>query len=154
MTNRVSTILGYAAPFLRWVAGSVLALSGYLKAVRHPAEFEATLASYWFFPGVLLAPLARVVPWLELVVGLALVAGYFTRATALVGAALYAGFVMVLGQAILRKVPLTDCGCFGQVGPHLQPIQAFSLDVVMLVFCLLVFFDKEKKVSADRWIDK
>lgn len=152
MTGRRA--LGFVAPFFRVTAGAVLALSGYLKAVRHPAEFEATLASYWFFPGVLLAPLARIVPWLELVVGLFLAAGYFTRATALAGAALYMGFVGVLGQAILRKLPLKDCGCFGQAGPHLQPIQALSLDVVMVVFCLLVFFDREKNLSADRWIEK
>lgn len=154
MKKAWTSFLGYAAPVLRVAAGAVLALSGYLKAVRPPAEFEATLASYWFFPGVLVAPLARVVPWAELVLGLFLAAGYFTRASALAAAALYAGFVSVLAQAILRKVPLNDCGCFGQVGPHLQPIQALSLDAALLAFCLLVFFDREKKLTADRWIER
>lgn len=154
MNGSAASFRGYLVFILRVTAGTVLALSGYLKAVRSPAEFESTLASYWFFPGVLVGPLARGVPWVELGVGLFLIAGYFTRASAAVGSALFAGFVTVLGQAILRKVPLNDCGCFGQAGPHLLPIQALGLDAAMLVFCLLVVFIKGNRFSVDQWIEK
>jgi uncharacterized membrane protein YphA (DoxX/SURF4 family) len=146
--------LAWTAPVLRGVVGSVLALSGYLKAVRPTAEFAATLESYWIFPSVLVFPIARVMPWVELVVGLSLVAGFLTRRSALLSAGLFATFVAVLAQAILRKLPLRDCGCFGQVGPALQPIQSLCMDAVLFVFCVLVFLDSEQKVSVDRWIKK
>jgi uncharacterized membrane protein YphA (DoxX/SURF4 family) len=146
--------LSWTSPLFRIAAGGVLAISGYLKAVRPAAEFAATLESYWLFPPFLIFPMAHVVPWVELIVGLFLVVGFFTRGSAFVAAGLYATFVAVLAQSIFRKLPMPDCGCFGQVGPHLQPIQALSLDLGLMVICLLVLFDREKRISADRWIDQ
>ncbi|MBK8574326.1 MAG: hypothetical protein IPN90_01150 [Elusimicrobia bacterium] len=147
-------ILSMAAPVFRIVPGAVLAVSGYLKAVRPAAEFAATLDSYWVFPSFLVFPIAKIVPWVELLVGLSLVVGFMTRASALVAACLYAAFVAILAQGIFRKLPMTDCGCFGQVGPHLQPIQALGLDAVLLVICLLVLLDTERKFAADQWIEQ
>ncbi|MBL8023375.1 MAG: hypothetical protein JNK54_03720 [Elusimicrobia bacterium] len=144
--------LSWIAPFFRIVAGGILAISGYLKAVRPTAEFAATLESYWIFPAFLVFPAAKAVPWVELLVGMALVVGFFTRGSALVAAGLYATFVAVLAQSIIRKLPMADCGCFGQVGPHLNPMQALTLDAVLLIFCLLILFDQARRFSADRWI--
>jgi uncharacterized membrane protein YphA (DoxX/SURF4 family) len=147
-------VLSWAPPLFRIVAGGVLAVSGYLKAVRPTAEFAATLESYWIFPPFLIFPMAHVGPWVELVVGLSLVVGFFTRGSALVAAGLYATFVAVLAQSIFRKLPMPDCGCFGQAGPHLQPIQALSLDLGLMVICLLLLFDREKRISVDRWTEQ
>lgn len=154
MMEKRRSILAWAAPVCRVVTGSVLAVSGYLKAVRPPAEFAATLDGYWIFPGYLVFPAARIVPWVELLVGLSLLVGFFTRGAALVAAGLYATFVAVLAQGIFRKLPMNDCGCFGQLGPHLQPIQALSMDAGLLICCLLVFIDTERKWAVDRWIER
>ena len=154
MTFLFRSTLSWVAPFLRIIPGTVLAVSGYLKAVRPTAEFAATLESYWIFPSFLVFPMARIMPWVELGVGLALTAGFLTRTSALVAAGLFATFVVVLAQSILRKLPMTDCGCFGQVGPHLQPVQSLSMDAVLLAICLLVFFDTEKKWAVDQWIER
>ncbi len=146
--------VSWVAPVLRLVPGIVLTVSGYLKAVRPTAEFAATLESYWIFPSFLVFPAARIVPWVELLVGLSLVVGFMTRGSAVVAMGLYATFVAVLAQGIFRKLPMTDCGCFGQVGPHLEPVQALSLDAALLVMCLLVLFDTERKFAADQWIER
>lgn len=154
MKLNIRSVLAHSTPVLRIVAGAVLAVSGYLKAVRPTAEFAATLESYWIFPAFLIFPMARIMPWIELGVGLALIVGFLTRPSALVSAGLFATFVAVLAQAIFRKLPMTDCGCFGQVGPHLQPIQSLGMDAVLLVFCLLVFLDTERKFAVDQWIER
>jgi hypothetical protein len=147
-------VLSLAAPFMRVIPGAVLAVSGYLKAVRPTAEFAATLDAYWVFPSFLIFPTALIVPWVELLVGLSLVVGFLTRGSALVAGGLYAAFVVVLAQGIFRKLPMADCGCFGQIGPSLLPLQALSLDVVLLILCVVVFFDTERKFTADQWIER
>ncbi len=154
MTSKWRVVLSFAAPVLRLVPGAVLAMSGYFKAVRPASEFAATLESYWVFPGVLVFPLARAVPWVELLVGLSLLVGFMTRLSAFLAMGLFATFVAVLAQSVFRKLPMADCGCFGQVGPHLQPIQALSFDAGLLVLCILVFLDTERMFAVDKWIER
>jgi uncharacterized membrane protein YphA (DoxX/SURF4 family) len=152
--SKFRTALAWSAPLMRVIVGGVLALSGYLKAVRPTAEFALTLESYWIFPSSLVFPLARIMPWVELLVGLSLLVGFLTQRSAFLSAGLFATFVVVLAQAILRKLPMADCGCFGEVGPHLQPIQSLTMDVVLLVFCILLLLDSKRKFSVDIWIEK
>ena len=154
MTSKWRVVLSFAAPVLRLIPGAVLAVSGYLKAVRPASEFAATLESYWIVPAVLVFPLARVVPWVELLVGLSLLVGFMTRLSAFLAMGLFATFVAVLAQSVFRKLPMADCGCFGQVGPHLQPIQALSFDAGLLVLCFLVFLDTERMFAVDKWIER
>ncbi len=154
MNAATRTGLSRALAVLRILPGAVLAVSGYLKAVRPAAEFAAVLESYWIFPAAMVRPASVLVPWAELVVGLSLLVGFAMGISSLLAAGLYASFVAVLAQAVFRKLPMPDCGCFGQVGPHLQPIQALSLDAALLVICLCLLFDRERRWSVDRWLQK
>ncbi len=55
---------------------------------------------------------ATTLPWIELVLGLALVTGIRARAGAVLGTALMAVFVAAVGQALVRGLDI-ECGCFG-----------------------------------------
>ena len=59
--------------------------------------------------------LAMTIPWVELVAGLALVAGVRPRAGAFVYTALLAIFTIGVVQALARGLSF-DCGCFGRAG--------------------------------------
>ncbi len=152
--GRIHRFLAVAAPVARIAAGGALVLSGYLKAVRPPEEFAASLEAYWLLPVSLLVPLARVIPWVELMTGLALAAGYGSRAAAGAAGGLYALFIFVLGQSLARGLKIADCGCFGRLGPHLEPAEAIALDGFLLVLCLIVLFDVQKRWTLDRWTDQ
>jgi hypothetical protein len=111
--------------------GAVLAYAGAVKALD-PAAFATSLGHYQLFPGWLLAPLATGLPWLELVVGAALVANRFVAGAARWSCGLSAGFAVALGTAWARGLNL-DCGCFGggaESGSHPGP--AFARAVVLL----------------------
>lgn len=146
--------LALAAPILRQFPGLVLLVSGYLKAVRPPEEFAAAMESYWVLPVAVVLPLARVVPWLELLTGLALCTGYATRRAAFLAAGLHAVFIALLGQSLVRGLTLKDCGCFGNLGPHLSPVQALALDAVLFLAALAVWTDRENRWSLDRWTER
>lgn len=96
---------------LRLGLGAVMAYAGAVKALD-PAAFAVSLGNYQLFPAWLLAPLASGLPWLELVIGAALLTNRFVAGAALWSCGLCLGFAGALGSAWARGLNL-DCGCFG-----------------------------------------
>ena len=97
--------LGLAAVFL---------VSGVLKAIDPDGTYVAVRA-YDVLPKAALAVVAVVLPWLEIALGLLLLAGFATRAVAVAGAGLLLVFVAGVTQAWARGLSI-DCGCFGGGG--------------------------------------
>ena len=60
---------------------------------------------------LLINPLAIWLPWLELLAGLSLIIGVWTKGGALVILILSAAFAIALGSALFRGLDIT-CGCF------------------------------------------
>lgn len=77
-----------------------------------PAAFAEDIGNYRLLPEMLVGPLAAVLPVLELVVAVALVAGVEAKGAALVAGAMLLGFTAAMGQAMARGIDI-DCGCFG-----------------------------------------
>jgi uncharacterized membrane protein YphA (DoxX/SURF4 family) len=97
--------LGLAAVFL---------VSGVLKAIDPDGTYVAVRA-YDVLPKAAVAVVAGVLPWLEIALGLLLLAGLATRAVAVAGAGLLLVFVAGVTQAWARGLSI-DCGCFGGGG--------------------------------------
>ena len=97
--------LGLAAVFL---------VSGVLKAIDPDGTYVAVRA-YDVLPKAAVAVVAGVLPWLEIALGLLLLAGLATRAVAVAAAGLLLVFVAGVAQAWVRGLSI-DCGCFGGGG--------------------------------------
>ena len=63
--------------------------------------------------------LAVTLPWLEVVVGLMLVTGFWRREAATVTAGLLVVFVVAVSLALLRGIDIENCGCFSVSGTGL-----------------------------------
>lgn len=74
---------------------------------RQVAKFEI-LKDPWNLP------VAYLVPWFEIVVGLCLITGWLARGASRGAAALTFLFIFVSGQAWYRGLD-ADCGCFGKL---------------------------------------
>ena len=85
-----------------------------LKAIDPDATYVAVRA-YDLLPKLGVALVAGVLPWLEIVIGLLLLAGIATRAVAVVSAVLLLGFMAGVAQAWARGLSI-NCGCFGGGG--------------------------------------
>jgi uncharacterized membrane protein YphA (DoxX/SURF4 family) len=80
--------------------------------IADPPGFAHEIHNYALLPGVAVNALALVLPWLELVCGLALFFGIARRSSARILGILLVVFVIALGINLARKRPV-DCGCFG-----------------------------------------
>lgn len=74
--------------------------------------FAKSLYNYRLLPEELLNFFALIIPWLELIVGLLLIIGIYTRESALLGSILMIIFIGAVGIALARGLDI-ECGCFG-----------------------------------------
>jgi len=93
------------------VLGAVFIAAGLPKALD-PPDFAKAIWNYQLFPACSIHPTALVLPWLEILCGLALCLGIWTRAAASWIAALLLAFTVALSINLARHHPVA-CGCFG-----------------------------------------
>jgi uncharacterized membrane protein YphA (DoxX/SURF4 family) len=118
------------------VLGGVFVVAGALK-VPDPAAAVRAVRAYQLLPESLVAPVAFGLPVLEIVVGLALLAGVFVRTAAIASAVLLVVFLAAVGSAWARGLQI-DCGCFGNGGVVGAGQTAYPLEVVRDAALLLI----------------
>ncbi len=96
---------------LRWLLG-VLFLWAAISKLANPTEFLGSVYAYQLpFPRGLLKLTAVVLPWLELLTALMLLAGVWLEAALSLTFLLLSVFFLGTGQAWLRGLAIS-CGCF------------------------------------------
>lgn len=103
---------GVGLLLLRCAAAAPLLLAGIIKVQGDPLAFSLAIDSFGIVPKAFHLPLAYYLPWLELLLGIALVLGLWTRQAALGAALLFGAFTLGLA-AVLGSGKEVDCGCFG-----------------------------------------
>jgi uncharacterized membrane protein YphA (DoxX/SURF4 family) len=99
----------------RLALGGVLLAAGLLKVGDLTGSVQSVLA-YELFSYPVARFLGTVLPVVEIAVGLLLVVGLLTRASAVVGGVLMLAFIAGIASAWSRGLTI-DCGCFGTGGP-------------------------------------
>lgn len=121
---------------LAWICrlgiGGLFVVAGYTK-LRSPFMFEMAVDAYRILPPFGVIVVARSLPWLEVVLGLLLIAGWKLRYFSSFAALLVAGFVGVMAFTYSRGVE-ANCGCFG-FGEKISPL-TLARDSVFLVLAL------------------
>ena len=131
--------------FVRVFVGILFIISGFVK-LNDPVGFSFKLQEY-FAPDVLniefLSPfalgLAIILVIVELVLGVALIIGYYKRLTMWLLLLMIIFFTfLTFYSAYFNKV--TDCGCFGDA-LSLTPWQSFTKDVILLIMIVFLFIN-------------
>lgn len=120
----------------RLILGGVFLYAGFVK-ISEPTGFAGSIAAYRLLPyfGNYLA--AAVLPWLEALCGLLLIAGYRTRAAASLVLLLTLVFMAALVSTLVRGLDI-DCGCFSHGGGKTSARVAMGRDAILLVMALVV----------------
>ncbi len=137
---------------LRILIGLLLVFSSTEKLLSHYQNFLYVIQSYEILPSSLERLTAIVFPWIELLTGLFLILGLWLPLTLKVTTVLFTIFIAILTQALIRKLPITECGCFGQA-VSFPPQVTLVLDSVTFMFIvwLNVKIQKVRQFSLDQY---
>ena len=125
--TRRDRVLDGVGLLARLVLGGVLITAGALK-VGHPVSSARAVQAYQILPFDLAAYVGYALPLVEIVVGVLLVVGLFTRLSAVVGAILMVAFVIGIASAWARGLTI-DCGCFGGGGQIAEQDTAYPQEI-------------------------
>lgn len=107
--------------------------SGLSKLIQPIEYFQVAIGLYELFPDPILILVSHIVPWIELLYGVYLFLGYREKLATAALMTLAFMFQLVIGQALLRHIPLDECGCFGGGFIHLSLYQSFLLDTSIIL---------------------
>jgi uncharacterized membrane protein YphA (DoxX/SURF4 family) len=138
---------GRFAPWLavpvRWYLG-VLFVGACLHKIAEPASFALDIATYDILPLAAVNLVAIGLPWIELIAGALLVAGWRIRGATVVIAGMMLVFLVALWIALARGLDMS-CGCFASQGTEDDPISRMTVvrDLGWLGLCIFVLaFDR------------
>ena len=139
---------------LRIIIGSIFIASGLGKLLSPYQNFLYVIQAYQLLPSNLEFLVAQIFPWIEFLTGLFVFLGLWTALSIRAASVLFGIFVVVVGQALIRNLPLENCGCFGE-WIHLKPKTVIILDSISLwvTWAMLARFSAVKKFSLDSYFD-
>jgi len=144
MSNRVITWC--TSPLLSFLFRLLLAAlflyAGFVKAAD-PHGFALALYNYHLLPGWMINPVAIILPWVELMVGMFLLVGLWTQGGALLASGLLGVFACALVMNLIRGLDIA-CGCFS-TSTSAEPITWLYLvrDLALLGMGVHIFlFDR------------
>ena len=139
---------------LRIFIGSIFLVSGLGKLLSPYQNFQYVIQAYQFLPSWGEVLVAQIFPWIELIVGVFVFLGLWTPWALRGAVVLFGVFVLVVGQALLRGLPLESCGCFGEL-IHLKPQTVIIMDSLSLLvtFLMLRNLSRTRKLSLDSYFD-
>ncbi|MBL8013366.1 MAG: DoxX family membrane protein [Candidatus Omnitrophica bacterium] len=140
---------------LRIIIGLLFVVSGAEKLIWPYQNFLYVLQSYQIIPSGLDVVIAKVFPWIEFITGLLLVLGLWISCVIRLALVMFAVFILIISQALLRKLPIDECGCFGQL-ISLKPQHTLLMDSAFFLFLIAAVrnLTKVEIFSLDKYFRK
>jgi uncharacterized membrane protein YphA (DoxX/SURF4 family) len=128
----------------RLILAGVFIYSGYIK-LQEPLQFAVAISGYKMVPENLIFPMAKYLPWVEVILGLAILIGWKIRYFSAATAALLLFFIVILVITISRGIE-ANCGCFG-LDERISPLTILR-DSLFLIPALYLTFESR---LTKRW---
>lgn len=133
--------------FFIWVASD--------KVLSPYQNFLYVVQGYQLFPDPIEELVAIIFPWIELCLGVLLVLGLQIKWVLRCFILIISSFILIIAQALIRKLPIEFCGCFG--GLFSSKIQhTLLIDIGLWILAMLMLYSLEKTsfCSLDRYFSK
>lgn len=132
----------------RWILGLTFIYASFHKIV-FPADFAKIVYGYDLFPEISINLIAIVIPFLELVIGLALIIGIYPRSAAIIISGLLLAFIAASAINLIRGHEF-NCGCFsaGQSGYASSPSLTIARNIFYLALGVQIFLFKGNRRSC------
>jgi len=131
----------------RFILGGLFIYASISKIV-HPYAFAKIIHNYKLLPDTLIYMSAIVLPWVEMISGLFLVAGIFKRTAAIILSSLLFIFIIAISINLIRGLNF-DCGCFTTVATKngSDPLGLLIRDILMLIPAGIIIFASSFKIK-------
>lgn len=135
---------------LRLAVGGLFIWAGGSK-IGHADLFAAQIAAFGLVPRVLIAPMALLLPFFEVLLGGYLVLGLYTRAAAIAAVVQLAIFAAAIASAVSRGLSLS-CGCFGPNDRSVTSWPEVARDLIFAAIAAFVAWRAPGMMALDRRI--
>lgn len=124
----------------RAILGAAFVWAGWVKIVD-PAGFGDIVQNYQLLPPWLAAPVAMILPWVEVICGTLLIVGFWVDGSLLIINVLLTIFIGALASIWWRGIDV-DCGCFSTAASDGRSTYLFDIfrDAGLLGIGLLTVF--------------
>jgi len=137
---------------MRVLIGGFFIFSGGEKLIGPFQNFLYVVQGYDLLPSLLEKAVAFVVPWMEFLIGVFLILGFQTITALRFLLILLCIFILVVGQAIVRSLPIDQCGCFGEsLSIPLWGVLMFDSLLLLLITGLIFNIAKTRALSLDKY---
>jgi uncharacterized membrane protein YphA (DoxX/SURF4 family) len=131
----------------RLLLGAVF-IAASIDKIAHPGAFAKIVSNYQILPGHLVNILAIVLPWLEAILGLFILCGWWLPGATILANLLLLAFFGAIAQAVARGIDI-NCGCFSTKAagsPH--PVWYLARDSLFLLLGVIVMVQAFRARSA------
>lgn len=142
--------------FLRFLVGGIYFFSGFEKLISPHENFVYVIQNYDVIRSSLLIEIvAGSFPWLELITGTFALLGLWLRMALFSIGFFSVTFIVIVGQAIIRHLPIHECGCFGDLLSVPLPV-IIVMDTVLLMITIVLWRFREytASLSLDKYFAK
>ena len=130
---------------LRAAIGCLFIFAGYSKLMAPASSFTGVILGYQLVSIRIASLLAVAFPWTELIAGVFFALGLWLRPSFFILWSLNVMFLVAIVFALIRGIPIHDCGCFGEgSGAPALPIQA-TLGLDMALFFVFLWMNSKKE---------
>jgi len=128
---------------IRLLVGLMFVTAG-LPKIMDPKHFVTEIFNYQLMPDIFLNPIAIIIPWVEVIAGIMLIAGVKVKAnSAIIGTLLFI-FIIMVSSAILRGLEI-NCGCFGKDKVVVVNWGKVLENTGLLCLMIITYFSNNKK---------
>jgi len=131
---------------LTWLVAIMFIIAGGIK-ILNPAKFAEDIDNYHALPYLLVTVTSVVLPWLELMCGIALVSARMRAGALLVLAGLSFMFILAIVAALFRGLDIS-CGCFSIDGEGARIGVLRLIQDVSLFLAILFLYSHQLKINS------
>lgn len=129
---------------IRLFIGVVFIYAAYYK-ITDPYTFAKSIWYYHLVPGDGINLMALILPWVELLCGLALILGLFYNGAVVLVNLMMVMFILALGSTIVRGIDI-ECGCFkASTASGDAAWESLALDLFLIVFTLQLLLSRSRR---------
>ena len=146
--ENMNKIYPYIDVLIRFIIGAIFIWASYDKIID-PGKFAREISNYRIVPFGLENTIAITLPWIELFIGLGLIAGLYINANSFIAGVLLLLFNILVFQAMVRGFNI-ECGCGLKEGQMVGYGKLFE-NFLLFAGCVFVLKTKEHTMYVEKF---